>query len=215
MKNKLFITTLLIFTGLTLFSCASKPKPPRERSETFVADINPFEVETFHLYSSLSLGNAKVSDFEVIFAPRTNYIYVRSRVGIDNIRIGIPYEERKKIYDAAQQYLEDYQNDKIPNTKATKKNAYTKGTVLFEWGAVGLAHKVVTAYLVNTRYLNPEKPYLMLTFQATEEEEGEHIFSPKTYVYISPSQWESIMAACNQEHLEAMTDQILADANAF
>ena len=215
MKNKLISITIILLAAIMLSSCASKDKPPRERSETFIADINSFSVDTFHLYAGLNVGKPKIYDFDVTFAPKNNYVYIKTRIGVDVIRIGFSYEDRVLINEAVQQYLEDYKNGTIPRAKPTKKNAYNKGTLLLEWGGAGLAHKVVASFLTNAEFLEPSKPYFRLLLNATEENGREQIYSPKTYIYISPSQWQAIYDACNQEHLVDMTDEILAEANAF
>ena len=198
-----------------LSSCASKDKPPRERSETFVADISSFSVDSFHLYSCLNVGKPKVCDFDVTFAPRNNYVYIQSRIGVNIVKIGFAYEDRVMINEAVQKYLEEYENGTITRAKPSKKNAYNKGTVLMEWGGVSLAHRVVSPFITNVEFLEPSKPYFRLLCNAVAEEGGDHIYSPKVYIYISPSQWQAIYDACNQEHLIDMTDEILAEANAF
>ena len=78
--KKQFLITILI-TSIFLVSCVSKePKPPRPRDETYIADINQFSVETFHLYASFGMNKPKIYDFTFYFAPRTNYVFVREYV---------------------------------------------------------------------------------------------------------------------------------------
>ncbi len=215
MKIRFLLPIFLLTLIVALTSCASKEKPPRERDETFIANINPFDVETYHLYATVNIGKPKVSDFYVTFAPRTNYLFIKARLGIDVVRVGFSYEDRMMISEAANQYLEAYENGNIPNVKPTKKNAYSKGTVLFEWGATGLAHEVIPTYRTNAQYLEPNKPYFLISIDSMEEEGRDHISSPRIGIYISPSQWETIIEKCNQQNLEAMTDEILAEAEAF
>ena len=215
MKIRFLLPIFLLSVLIAFTSCASKEKPPRERDETFIANINPFEVETYHVYATVNIGKPKVSDFYVTFAPRTNYLFIKARLGIDVVRIGFSYEDRMMINDAVNQYLEAYENGTIPDVKPTKKNAYSKGTVLFEWGATGLAHQVVTNYRTNAQYLEPNKPYFLISIDSKAEEGTDHVSSPRIGIYISPSQWENIIEKCSQENLEAMTDEILAEAEAF
>lgn len=215
MKNKLITITFILLAAALLSSCASKEKPPRERSETYVADISSFYVDTFHVYTTVSSGKPKITDFEVTFAPRTNYLFIKGRVGLDIVRIGFAYEDRKLIFEAFQKYLADYENGTIPTGKPNKKNAYNTGTVLVEWGATGLAHRAVPTFITNAQFLEPKKPYFRFLCNAVAEEGRDQIYSPKVGIYISPSQWENIYEVCNQAHLEEMTDEILLEANAF
>lgn len=211
-----FLFPIFLLTFIIAFtSCASKEKTPRERDETYIANINPFDVETYHLYTTVNIGKPKVSDFYVTFSPRTNYLFIKARMGIDVVRVGFSYQDRMMINEAAKQYLEAYENGTIQDVKPTKKNAYSKGTVLFEWGATGPAHEVVTTYRTNAQYLEPNKPYFLISIDSKEEEGQEHISSPRIGIYISPSQWENIIEKCSQENLEAMTDEIIAEADAF
>lgn len=102
----------------------------------------------------------------------------------------------------------------IKDIKPTKKNAFTSGTAYVEWGAAGLGHEVETTYFTSTQFLEENKPYFLIQFNQTEEKISE-VYSPKLFIYISPSQWEKIIEACNQEHLISMTDQIVEEAEAF
>ncbi len=217
-KNKLgtiVIAAVLVLLSVSTMSCSSMKKAPRERNETFIADVNAFDVEVFHLYTTLNMGKPKISDFSVYFAPRTNYLFINGRVGADQIRVGFDYKERQSITAAVNKYLVDYENGTIPNAKPSKKNAYSKGDVLIEWGMVGLSHEVDTTYITNAQYLEPDKPYFRIFFNSATEEGEEYVNSPRVSIFISPSQWEKIVEACNQERLVEMTDAILEEANAF
>ena len=211
-KNSIFC--LLIIFCLFLSACASN-KPPRERSDDYIADVNIFEVGTVHLYTTINFSKPKISDFYVTFSPRTNTLFVKARIGIDVVRLGFSYEERKSINEAFNQYLEAYEQHNIPNVKPNKKNALSKGEIYVGWGGLGTAHHVNTTYRTNTQYLEKTKPYFKITLDTLEEEKGSQIYSPAACIYISPKQWETIVELCNQEKLEQMTDDILDQANAF
>lgn len=215
MKIRFLLPIILITITITFSSCASKEKVIRERDETFIADINSFEVGTFHLYTTLGMGRPKISDFYVRFAPRTNYIFAKARIGIDVIEVGFSYPERLSLNQAKDQYISAYEAGTIPNTKPKNKNAISKGNVSVAWGSLGLTHEVETTYVTNTQYLEAGKPYFRIRLVQEEELSEEHIHSPALCIYISPSQWESIVEACNQECLVQMTDEILEQAEAF
>ena len=208
--------TLLTIVIVLLFSCcATKKILPKERNESFIADINAFDIDTFHLYASSSnIGKIKISDFDVSFAPRSNYLIVTGRVGVNAVRIAFSYEERKSLLEAKKVYIDAYEQNIIPDEKPTKKNKYSQGTVSVEWGVAGFAHDVETTYITNAQYLEKDKPYFRILFNQSESE-ADKVYSPKISIYISPSQWEKIIEACNQEHLVDLTDKILEEANAF
>lgn len=213
--KKIAIFTSLIILTILLSSCASKEIEHRERSDEFIADINPFEIGVFHLYTTVNLKKPKVSDLTVTFAPRTNTIFVYGRVGLDVIRVGFPYDERLSINKAREEYLEQYTNSTIPNIRPNKKNAYSKGQAKIEWGLAGASHEVYTTYMTNAQYLELNKPYFRIYFDSKEEAGKEQVYSPRLSIYISPAQWEQILEACNQDRLVQMTDEILAQAEAF
>ena len=214
MKKSIFITLLILIC--TFFTaCASKDKPPRERDETFIADLNAFEIETFHVYASMLKRTPKIHDFTVTFYPRSNYIFVKGRVGVDIVRFGLSFDERKSLQSAHDKYLEAYEAGTLPTGKPNKKNAFSKGYSELQWGVTGTPHSVVTTYQTNVQYLEPNKPYFKITFVPAEEEGREHISSPRLNIFISPAQWEKIYEVCNQERLVQMTDEILAEAQEF
>ena len=149
--KKLSTLLVFIFCIILLSGCASKEKVLRERDETFIADIDSFEVATLHLYTTIgSLGKPRISDFYFRFAPRTNYLFAKARVGIDLIEIGFSYPERLKVNQAKEEYIEAYESGNIPNVKPTKKNAISKGDVSVSWGSLGLTHEVLTTYITTT-----------------------------------------------------------------
>ena len=215
MKKSIFTFLIILSISILFTACASTEKPPRVRSETFIADVNPFEVETFNLYASLLSRKPKIHEFTVTFYPRTNYIYVKGRVGVDIVRFGLSYAERQSLLKAHDKYIEAYEASAIPNVKPNKKNAYSKGYVPLQWGVTGTPHSVDTTYMTNAQYLEKDKPYFKITFDPTPEEGEEHISSPRLNIFISPTQWERIIEILGQEHLEQMTDAILEEANAF
>ena len=212
-KTILTISALLLIISLT--SCASKDKPPRERDETYIADINMFTVETFNLYSAFGMGQPKVQDFTFIFEPRTNYLYARGRIGIDQVEVAFSYKERQKILAAKDMYILEYETDNLTKQKPSKKNAYNTGSVPIRWGVTGLGHSTVTTYMTNVQYILKDKPYFRILFSPAKEDDGSENSSPKIMVYISPAQWEKIIEACNQERLVELTDAIIEEADEF
>ena len=214
MKIKLFTFVLIILTILTITSCASKPKVPKERSETFIADIDSFYVGELHLYTRLTIASPKISDFEITFVPRTNYINIRAKLGLDVIKIGFSYSERQKLKEVADKYIQAYNNNEIKNEKPGKKNSLMTSSVPVSWGVLGYSHDIWSNYMVNIEFLEQNKPYFRLKFDAmTDPEDGST--SPGFSIYISPSQWQTIFKMCDQATLEAQCDEILEQAEAF
>ncbi|MBO4532114.1 MAG: hypothetical protein J5726_00245 [Treponema sp.] len=213
MKTKFLFPLLIIIILIT--SCASKEKPVRERDETFVADVPGFVVKELPLYAAFGLSSPKIYNFKATFYPRTNYLYVSARIGIDVIEIGFSYKERMMLKDAKEKYIELYSNGLIENKKPNKKNAFASGTVEFNWGTSSPSRSSIVPYYVNTQYILDNKPYSRLFFEQTKESNGGEFSSPRISIYISPSQWEKIVEACNQERLIQMSDEILKEAEDF
>ncbi len=214
-KSLLLVTTILSIFFIT--GCASKDveRPPRQRDETYVADLDALNLETFHLYTINKNGKPKITDFTISFAPRTNYILVSSKTGINIARVGFSYQERVAIKEAHDQYLAQLNSNTIDRSKPSKKNAYSRGIASIEWGMGGIGHSTNTYYMTNAYFLEEGKPYFRILMEATEEEPGTQLYSPKYSIFISPAQWEKIEELCKQENLEAMVDEILAEANEF
>ena len=216
MKKTISIILTLSTLIIILFSgCASKEKPVRVRDENFVADVPYFKVGVVHLYSSFSLNKPKVHDFQVTFYPRSNYLYITGRIGADIVDIGFSYNERKSLAQAKDAYLEAFKKGQLKKEKPTKKNAFSSGTVRFFWGTFAANNETVAKYYTNVQYILDDKPYFRILFEQTKELEDPDKTSPRMNFYISPAQWEQIMEMCNQEVLEARTDEIVAQADAF
>lgn len=215
MKKSLFTLLTITLILFILTGCASKQKTPKERSDDYIADINPFAVENFHLYTAKTVGKPIVSDFTLYFAPRTNYVLLSSKIGVNFVRIDFSYDERLSLQEAKDIYLHAFESRTIPDEKPKKKNSYSTGKIQVSWGVAGLTHFVNTTYMTNVYYLEPGKPYFRILIEPAEEAGNEHVYSPSFCIYISPSQWESISQSCSQENLVTLTDQILNEADAF
>ena len=214
MKIKLLPLVIILFTIFTITSCASKHKVAKERSDTFIADIDSFEIDEIPLYASLAIANPKAKNFVLDFYPRTNNISIEGRIAPDAVYIVFDYAERKKLYEAAQQYIQAYEEGSITDEKPTKKNALCTGNVPLMWGVVGLSHSLNVNYAANIEYLEPNKPYFRLKFDATDDYSDQST-SPAINIYISPSQWQTLFEMCDQATLEARCDEIVEQAEAF
>ena len=217
MHNKILKSFIILFITLftiSLFSCASKHKVAKERSDTFIADIDPFEIDEINLYASLALANPSPRNFALDFYPRSNSVTLEGRIAPDAINICFNYSERKKLYEAAQQYIQAYEEGTIKNEKPTKKNALVNGTLPLMWGVLGLSHSIDVKYSANIEYLEPSKPYFRIKLDATDDY-TDNSTTPPINIYISPSQWQTLFELCNQEDLEARCDEILEEADAF
>ena len=217
-KNMKKTTILILITIISLLgfsSCASKRGLyQKERSETFIADLDSFYLGDVGLYSSLALNDAKVSTYELDFYPRTNSISMQGKISIDAIGVVFPYAERVKIYKAAQEYLTAYEAGTLKDEKPTKKNAFFTSEISIQWGVLGLSHSITVKYAANVEYLAPDKPYFRLKFDATDDY-TDNSTSPAFCIYVSPSQWSQLFELCDQETLEARCDEIIEQAEAF
>ena len=216
MKTKFLLLVFILTLLFTLASCASKePAPPRERDENYIANINPFSLETIHLYTQRKTGKPKVGDLALSFDPRSNFLYLNTKIGLDFVKLGFSYQDRKALYQAYTKYIEAFNANAIPTEKPNKKNAYSTGYSLMYWGVAGLSYEANAPYMTNAYYMEANKPYFRITYSAGSDFTDEHVYSPSFNIYISPAQWEHIIELCSQEHLEALTDEILAQAEAF
>lgn len=214
MKTRLLSFAFIIFSIFTITSCASKHKVVKERSDTFIADIDPFELDEIPLYASLALANPSPKTFVLDFYPRTNNISIEGRIAPDAINLVFDYAERQKLYEAAQQYIQAYEEGTIKKEKPSKKNVICKGNVPLMWGVIGLSHSLNVNYSANIEFLEPDKPYFRLKFDATDDY-SDNSSSPAINIYISPSQWKTLFEMCDQETLEARCDEIMEQAEAF
>lgn len=215
MKKSILLISAILLLITTITSCASKEKPPRERDENFVADIGPYSIGEFHIYTAYGISKPKISDFKATFYPRSNYIYFQTKIGIDKVEFCLSYNERQSLVQAKDQYLELYKTKKIKNEKPTKKNAFSKGNVYINWGTLGPSHSAYAPYYTNIEYILDNKPYFRILCEQAKELDDSGNSSPRVKIYISPKQWEEICEMCEQTKLEARADEIIAQANEF
>ena len=215
MKKSILLISAILLLITTITSCASKEKPPRERDETFVADIGPYSIGEFHIYTAYGISKPKISDFTATFYPRSNYIYFQTKIGIDKVEFCLSYPERKSLSEAKDKYLELYKDKKIKNEKPTKKNALSKGNIYINWGTLGPSHSAYAPYYTNIEYILENKPYFRILCEQAKELDDSGNSSPRVKIYISPKQWEEICEMCDQAKLEARADEIIAQANEF
>ena len=215
-KNTSYIICTLILLCFFV-SCKSKEiteKPEIERTQEFIADINPIFLDTVNLYTKNSVNNPYIAEYNLYFSPRTNSVFINVTIGITSIRIVFSYSERNALYESVKKYLYNYENNLIIQEKPTSKNAYYKGTASIDWGVLALNYSTDTKYQTNVEYLWIDKPYYRLRFEATDDKDKD-ASSPAFSVYISPTQWQTLFDLCNQQALEARCDEILAEADAF
>ena len=218
MKTKFLLIILLLTVTISLTSCASKKelkeKPVIEKSENFIADLDSFFIGNLNLYTKRSINNPVITQFDVYFYPRSNSIALFCKLGIDVIQIVFSYADRENIYETAQLYLSNYENNLIKEEKPTSKNAYLKGSLPIAWGVFGYTYSETTKYQINTEYLWIEKPYYRLKLDATSTKDESATFAGFS-IYVSPSQWQSIFEMCDQATLEAKCDEKSVQADTF
>lgn len=215
MKKSFFVVSLVILSVLLFTGCASKESTPRVPDENFVADINQFDLEEYHLLADYNLTSPKIQDFFISFSPRTNNIIVKVRLGIDVVSFSISYTDRMKIKEVVEQYLYDFENGNLKNVKTRKKNASFLSKSYVQWGVTGYGHETMAEYYTVVDFVEPTKPYLKLQFLSGSEEGIDHVGSPRFAVYLSPTQWKKIFETCNQEKLVAQSTQVVEEAYEF
>ena len=152
----------------------------------------------------------------------------QSQIELINDFLSNPDYQEEAFQNRAKLYLENawlsvlnkcmniqaYEEGSITDEKPTKKNALCTGNVPLMWGVVGLSHSLNVNYAANIEYLEPNKPYFRLKFDATDDYSDQST-SPAINIYISPSQWQTLFEMCDQATLEARCDEIVEQAEAF
>lgn len=217
--KKSFILFLSVILTVLLFNtgCATKQESsePVEQKYDFVADIDSFDIGSFNLLVSHNLTDEKITEIFLSFSPRTNCIIGKARIGANLVSFTFDYEQRIKMLDAVNQYKYEFENGKLTNRKPTKKNAYFIDKSFVSWGMLGYGHDVTTEFFTNVEFLEPTKPYFKIQFLSQEEPGYDDVYSPRFSIFISPSQWDKIIQACNQEDLEKKSTQVVDEAYEF
>lgn len=213
MKKSVFF---LAVCCLLLTSCKStKIKPPRERDEFYLADLEDFELDKVSCLSAFGKSDAKATELYFYASPRTNNIYFYFKLGIDQVRVSFTYAERCAIYESFNRYLEIIQNSKLDNRNPTKKNSFNIGKTDLGWGMGGISRIVNTEYSTNYQFLEKNKPYFKVQFYSAQVETEKNIGSPYFAIYMSPAQIRKVMEICDQDKIISEIDRVLNEAYIF
>ncbi len=221
MKNKLFL--VLLITAFAFISCSSNKLDveddeiyyegdegftnvieAEEIKEDFLGDFNPVQLESLMvLVKNLNkLNPREITNINLV--PRKNTIEMTFRYGPNVTTLILNQAERNKITEAAKLFLSQYEEKTLPRHKVSKDTAYFTSKCTLYWGVAGTNNgSRNNAYYANVEIFQ-KHAYFILHFMPSRNEEGqEDSFTPKTRLYLSPSQVRELIARFDQEYLNA------------
>jgi len=157
-KEYLFV----LFIGLlsAFLSCASV----ETRSENFIADFDPIELES----SSISLQNVLATDVvdknvEVFFLPRKGSIMLHFRdVMGSQFNLFLDKNSRDMLEESFAQYSSDFDVRNLDERRRITWDIYGKSKAVLEWGLFQITNKSPFYLAYGYRFIK-DSPYYMLT----------------------------------------------------
>lgn len=221
-KHSLLVFSLLavcaIAVSLSIVSCASlSKKTVKQKTETFAGDFDPIELGTIMSVSNSVFSGVKPREITIWYIPRNNNIEWYFSDSIDKVALVIPYKTRKNLDEAVQKYMTSYNEGlaSLPERSPTKKNYYTTGSISVSWGVLGAGRNGTATYTTNYEYLEPNKPYFVLTINSAKDESDTGVYSNQMKLYFSPAQLEAFYEKMSDESLELIISEKEKQAAAF
>lgn len=171
-------------------------------SENFLGDYDPIEMEELMFLQKSKKAMKPRQIRSVYLVPRNNTVELRFRDSANEVIIALNQNDRTKIIEACQLFLEQYEEKTLPHQKVNSKTAYYKGRCNTWYGVLSAATGCSkTDYYVNCEFIN-KRPYLILAFLPSRTDDGRS-FTPKVTLYMSPTQIETFIQQMNQENLNS------------
>lgn len=223
--SKIFITSVLL---LSTISCASNSKEyvyeddeiifadKEAQNPAFVApamtdeylgDFDPIKLKST---MALQKSGKKMRPKELTssyIVPRTNNLEIHYRAMVNKICIILNKEERAKLKEAAERFLNEYETKTIERHKVNAKTAYYKSRCSLWYGLSGLATGSSKCdYWTNAEIID-KHAYFMIHFTPSRTDDGKDI-TPKENLYFSPTQLRDFIELLDQEYLNSQVKEL-------
>jgi len=226
---------LLIPALLLLISCASK------QSEEYETDYPEYDLdynEEEKIINHKDADDNFLGDFDVIrmpdimmlsktkkdvkpkqlnnnyLVPRSNSVEITFRDVANVICVKLNKQERDKLLEVCNRFLNEYESKTLPHHKNNSKNAYIVSKTTTWFGISGPATECSkTTYYLDCEFIN-KKPYLLIKFLPSRCDEKD-AFSPTVSLYMSPSQIRDFIEVMDQEYLNSLVDDLIEKAYTY
>ena len=225
-------TTLILFTllsSLFFMSCASNDVADDdiyyegEDGEELHNDLANYEVKEDFLgdFDAIKLDDKVVLVKQIkklaprqlkhtYLVPRKNTIEITFHYGANQTAIVLNQKERTAIKEAAERFFAEYDAKELHKHKVNSKTAYYKSTCPLYWGVASTNYGTKkNAYYLNYEIID-RKAYFIIHFSPTRNDTGKgngkgdiDSFTPKTRLYLSPSQLKDFIELMDQDYLLA------------
>lgn len=182
-----------------------------EIREDFIGDYNPIQlddkmvlVKNFKKLSPKELRNSYL-------IPRKNTVEITFRYGANSTVIILNQKERTAIKEAAEKFLEEYEAKELHKHKVSRKTAYYRSYCPLYYGLLSTNNGTKkNEYYANYDIID-KRAYFLLHFVPSRNETNNtpkgsengsvSSFTPKTVLYMSPTQVREFLELMDQEYL--------------
>lgn len=169
-------------------------------TDEFLGDFDPLLVKSC---VGLQKFGKKMKPKELTknyLVPRTNNLEIHYRAAVNKICIILNYEERQKLKETAEQFLNEYETKTIDRHKVNKKTAYYSSQCSLWYGLSGLGSGSSKCdYWTNAEIIN-KHAYFLIHFTPSRTDDGKDL-TPKENLYFSPTQLRDFIEILDQDYL--------------
>lgn len=204
--NKSIILTVLLISSVAFLSSCKSTKV-EEKDPYFLADMDPFYLESIVGYNKANFFKPKATNFDIWFYPRSSIYSMDFKDGLYTVRFEIMPENVGDFKQAIETYLNINKEGKFdPNHKPSRKNFFNRGKIRVVWGLTGGGRVVETSYETNYEYLE-DKPYFKIYVKSTNVPGDDHSASPYQNLYFAPNQLEKLLEITSKDLIQVEIDK--------
>ncbi len=176
-------------------------------TDEYLGDFDPIILKNT---MSLKKSGKKMKPKELTatyLVPRTNNIEVHFRTTVNKVCFIMNKEERSKLKEAAEQFINEYDTKTIERHKVNSKTAYYNSRCSFWFGLSALSNGSSKCdYWTNSEIVN-KHAYFVIHFTPSRTDDGKEL-TPKVRMYFSPSQLKDFIEILDQEYLNSQVKEL-------
>lgn len=185
-----------------------------ETSEDYLGDFDAIKMSELMFLTKTRKTVKPRQVSKVYLVPRSNTVELTFRDSVNEVTLSLNKSEREKMINVCNTFLEQYESKTVPHQKVNSKTAYLKSKMKVWYGVLSATVQCSSNdYFMNCEFIN-KKPYLLIQLIPSRCDDKEE-FTPKTALYMSPSQVRDFIEAMDQEYLNSYLEDLIEKAYTY
>ena len=185
-----------------------------QMTDTFLGDFNPIIIKST---MALIKGGREMKPKELsrtYLIPRQNLVEVHFRDMVNQICIILDKSERDKLTNAANAFLEQYEQRTLHRGKVSSKTAYYNSRCPLYFGLTGSSIGTDSCDYFTNSEIFQNKAYFLINCRPSRCDTGSG-FTPNVRLYFSPSQLKDFIEILDQDYLNAQVQDLREKAYTY